>query len=164
MIIRILSILVLFASTTVHASQFVDGPAQSIELDMADCFADKDCAAQADRLIPLFAKNRGMQVSEVRETLENCLSGVTNMGFCAQYEVFAVTDELAEIVRVRLQKHPNDKAARPLRDMKAWSRRLENACFRKVDKEMPDASGIYYGEQVVICELYRVIEVVKELR
>jgi len=136
----------------------------SIELKMAGCFADNECAAQAGRLIPLFAKSKEMPVTDVREVLGNCLSPDSNMGFCVMYEVFAVKDELAEIVQARLRKNPRDKAVLPLRDLEKWSRRLEKECFRKVEKETPDAKGFYLSELIVSCESHRAIATVKKLR
>jgi hypothetical protein len=164
MIIRTLSLLAVFVSSTAHASFFVDAPPTTIAREMAECFAEKDCAAQADRLIPLFAKSNGMTVAHLQETLNNCESPDSNMGFCVAYVVFAVKDELTEIVRVRLRKNPRDKAALPLRDMAVWGQRLENQCFREVSKEMPDAGGMYLREQVVACEMDRAIETVMRLR
>jgi hypothetical protein len=154
----------LFVSATAEASYFVDTPPESIELRMAGCFADTECAAQAERLIPLFAKSEGRPVDDVRDVLANCVSPDSNMGFCVMYEVFAVTDELEKIVQARLQKNPRDKAALPVRDMKRWRRRLEKECFRKVEKDTPGAGGLYLSEQVIACESERAMALVIQLR
>src|SRR5476649_2914442 len=154
----------LFASDTAQASYFVDTPPESIELRMAGCFADRECAAQAERLIPLFANRKGIPVTYVREVLGNCLSPDSHMGFCVTYEVFAVKDELEKIVQARLQKNSRDKAALPMRDMEQWSRRLAKECSREVEKEAPGAGRLYSNELIVSCESDRAIAFVKKLR
>ena len=164
MLIRIFTPLLLFASTSAQASYFVDTPQVSIDVRMEGCFADRKCAAQAARLVPLFARSTGIPQEDVRRALENCLTPDSNMGFCVSYEVFAVKDDLNNIVQTRLRKNPLDKAALKLRDMQNWSRKLEKECLRNVKKDKPDAGGLYLRELIVGCESDRVIATVKKLR
>jgi hypothetical protein len=164
MLVRLFTSLLFFTSATAQASYFVDTPPISIDLRMEGCFADRKCAAQAARLIPRFARSRGMPQADVRKALGNCLSPELNMAFCVSFEVFAVKDELHEIVQARLRKNPADKAALPLRDMQNWSRTVRKECFRNVKKEEPDARGRYLSEVLVGCESSIVIASVKKLR
>jgi hypothetical protein len=161
---KLLALVLLLVSTTAEASYFVDAPPISIDEYMEGCFADKACAAQAERLIPLFATSKGMTETEVRETLHSCISPDRNMGFCVMYEIFALEDELKDIVRTRLQKKPQDKLALPVRDIEPWSERVRGKCMRQIEKEEPEAQGLYFSELTLACRSNKVRTTLKKLR
>lgn len=162
--IKLLALVLLLVSTTAEASYFVDAPSISIDEYMEGCFTEKACAAQADRLIPVFATSKGMTEAEVRETLHSCISPDRNMGFCAMYEIFALEDELKDMFRTRLQKNPKDKLALPVRDIEPWFERVRAKCMRQIERAEPEAAGLYFSELTLACQSHKVKTTLKKLR
>lgn len=144
--------LVALNSLSAQGSYFVDTPARSVDEELNGCFSDRDCSAQAKLLIPLFAKQRGMNEADVRNILDNCLSPDRNMSFCVSYELFAVRFELDQ--KLNSLGRTCDKACNDFIQQKhsEWSKSVTTRCEKEAALETQGGGGLYEGELIVSCE------------
>jgi hypothetical protein len=143
----------MLVSSFAHSSYFVDTPDRSIDEIMSGCFSDHDCGLQAEKLIPLFAKKRGMTPDKVKNVLNTCLSPDRNMSFCASYELFALRFELNTKVSL-LVEAGGKSCERPLRNqISAWEKSVTNLCKKKAEKQTEGTWGINTYEIEIGCEI-----------
>jgi Lysozyme inhibitor LprI len=119
---------------------------------IAWCNGDSECLLKSKKLIPLFAKERGMTEAAVRETLNNCEGlPASNLGFCGWYSQFEAEVELKDQIQRLARNSTKTCAGEILASQRRWEREVERKCDEQANKE---TNGLWsehrgaYGHEV----------------